>query len=554
MTELLASRYVLDGVIGQGAMGTVWRAHDTVLDRAVALKELQPGPGIDREEAKARFLVEARAAARLRHPNIVAVHDVLVDGERLLISMELIEGPTLGEVVARSGPQSPESARAIMAQVAHALAAAHAGGVVHRDLKPDNIFWAADGRVVVADFGLARIGAGSGTTVGMMMGTPGYMAPEQLRGHAVGPAVDVFGWGVTAYELLAGRPPFGHPMDTEIAAIAYRVVHESPEPLVVGGDPALARVIDVALSKDPALRPADGSALVRALEQGIPVGAISPTDVTQPTPHVASADPPTNRAPLIAGGVTALIAVIALVVGALVMGGGDDRSGGAAPVTTVTLAQTTTVPSTTTTSTTTTTVAPVPLPDQRGAVAPGVYVTRTTPPLTFKLGEGWSQLTAGRGDEVELARDVDGQTVLSFIRMDRVYAPDYVPEGARDPAGATIAVPTDVIQHFAGHPRLTVTDRRSESINGRTVVSAEIAVTSGYRHATCERQSLEGLCVHILPIEGARFLLASGNRNRVFVFRGGDTTVVAIVEARPDAYDQFLATVRAVLATLTVQL
>ena len=210
-------------------MGTVWRAQDTVLDREIALKQMIPPAGSEPGEVAARFLVEARAAAKVSHPNVVGVYDAFQDGEAVLIVMELVTGPTL-DLVRASGRQSSGDVRAIMAQVAHALAAAHALGVVHRDLIPENIFWTPDGRAVVADFGLARIGAGRGTVDGTIMGTPGYMAPEQVRGLAVGPPADVFGWGVVAYELVTGLPPFGEPSVTDPGSLAYRIVHQDPTP------------------------------------------------------------------------------------------------------------------------------------------------------------------------------------------------------------------------------------------------------------------------------------------------------------------------------------
>lgn len=538
--DLVAARYQLIEVIGRGSMGTVWRAHDTLLDRPVALKEVEPAAGVAREEARERLLVEARAAARLRHPNIVAVHDVLVDDDRLLISMELVDGPTLGEMVSSSGPLPPALVREIMAQVAHALAAAHRAGVVHRDLKPDNVFWAS-GRAVVADFGLARVGAGRGTVIGTVMGTPGYMAPEQLQGLSAGPGVDVFGWGVTAYELITGRPPFGHPSDTDPAAIAYRVVHEAPEIATVPSDPGLAALIGAALSKDAADRPADGAAIVASLQADNGPDAVGRH--AAPSPAVGRGDgaPRPSRNPA-AVGLVALAVVAALVVGALVLGGNGGEGRDASP------APTTSPP---TTSAPTTTIVPVPFPDQRGPVAAGTYLTVTMPAMTFRLGEGWQALTAGRTDELELAGVGDDQQVLSLVRLDNVYTREYVPpDGQRDPPGSTVTVPADVLAYLAENQRLAVTDRRTELLNGRTVVSAEVDVSSGYKNPVCQRQSAEGLCVILFQTVGGRFLIASGNRNRVFVLRTAGSTVVAVVEARPENYDSFLARARGVLATL----
>lgn len=262
--DLLAARYRLVSVLGQGSMGRVWRAHDTVLNREIALKERVTSSGVDRSEAADRFLVEAQAAAMVIHPNIVGVYDVFREGDSVFLALELVSGPTLYEV-AQLGRLEASSIRSVLSQVAQALGAAHSAGVVHRDLKPDNIFWTPEGRVVVADFGLARIGPGRGTLDGTVMGTLGYIAPEQVRGLVVGPAADVFGWAVIGYELATGAPLFGDPMTSDAVALAYRIVHEEPPPLDLPDDPELASIITSALAKDPADRPRDGNALIALL-------------------------------------------------------------------------------------------------------------------------------------------------------------------------------------------------------------------------------------------------------------------------------------------------
>ena len=262
---LIAGRFRVTGVLGQGAMGVVYRAYDEVLARELALKEMRVPAGVDVGEALERFVTEARAAARLSDPAIVTVHDVIQDGDRVLIAMEVLNGATLAEALGMApGGIAPDQVREVMTAVAGALAAAHRQGVVHRDLKPDNIFWLESGRVVVTDFGLARIGAGRGTQLGTVMGTPGYMAPEQIRGDQVGPAADVFAWGAIAHELLVGAPAFGGP-ELEATTLMWNVVNESAAPIDVPADPALAAVIDWALQKDPAARPADGDMLLDAL-------------------------------------------------------------------------------------------------------------------------------------------------------------------------------------------------------------------------------------------------------------------------------------------------
>jgi serine/threonine protein kinase len=265
-------RYRLTGVLGRGAMGVVHRAYDPFVDREVAVKELVLPPDLPphaAEDAVARFYNEARAAGRLSHPCIVTVYDVGEENGRVYLAMELLEGPTLAEVLARVGSLPPDQAEAVLTQVAEALAAAHAQGVVHRDIKPDNCFWLPDGRVKVADFGIARVGNRSSRTLtGTVLGTPGYMAPEQVRGQAATPAADVFSWGVLAYECLTGRPPFGA---DEPAAVMYRIVHEDPPDLTIlcpDASPSLVAIIGRALAKNPAERYPDARGLVADLRAG----------------------------------------------------------------------------------------------------------------------------------------------------------------------------------------------------------------------------------------------------------------------------------------------
>lgn len=275
MTQVGNGRYELVRELGSGSMGVVWLAHDSVLDRSVALKELRIPDGVEREEALERFTVEAQAAARLSHPSIVTVHDVFTEDDRVLMSLELLDGPTLAEVIA-AGPLG-SGTRQVMTGVASALAEAHRLGIVHRDLKPENVFLLPSGRVVVCDFGLARIGVGRGTHVGTVMGTPGYMSPEQIKGQDVGPSSDVFSWGAVAYELACGEAPFGDPTVEDFVTLSWRVANEPPAELVFEDDPLLWPTIATALAKDPADRFVDGSALVQALASGSTGAVVPPT-------------------------------------------------------------------------------------------------------------------------------------------------------------------------------------------------------------------------------------------------------------------------------------
>jgi hypothetical protein len=209
----LASRYHLLRALGSGGMGTVWLARDAMLDREVAVKELRIAEGLDprdRAELVARVMREAEITARLRHPAIVAVHDVLVEGGKPWLVMERLHGRDLGEEVARRGPMPPPVVAELGARVLEALSETHAHGVQHRDVKPGNVFLAEGGRVVLTDFGIARPDDQTALTeAGLLIGSPGFIAPERLAGEPGGPPADLWSLGATLYAAVEGVPPYG---------------------------------------------------------------------------------------------------------------------------------------------------------------------------------------------------------------------------------------------------------------------------------------------------------------------------------------------------------
>jgi hypothetical protein len=256
--ELIADRYELEQVLGTGGMATVFRAFDTVLERKVALKVLHEHYAGDGEYV-ARFENEARAAARLAHPNIVAVMDRGEQEGRRYIVFEHVDGENLKDVVTREGPLPVERVLRVGEDVARGLAFAHASGVVHRDVKPQNVLLDEDGRVKVTDFGIARTGTATGhTESGTILGTGSYISPEQARGERAGPESDVYSLGAVLYELLAGRPPYDGPT---FVAVALRHVREPvPDVLAARPDcpPRLAGLVEACLAKNPAERPSAG--------------------------------------------------------------------------------------------------------------------------------------------------------------------------------------------------------------------------------------------------------------------------------------------------------
>jgi eukaryotic-like serine/threonine-protein kinase len=286
-TTLLSDRYVLDELIGAGGYCEVWRATDTVLTRPVAVKLLHAGYA-GHDEALARFKAEARHAGALSHVNIARVYDYGEpdDGQSYLV-MELVDGPSLADVLA-GGPLPAWRTMDVVAQVAAGLQAAHAAGVIHRDIKPANILFAPGGAARITDFGIAHaVDSAPVTSTGMVMGTPGYIAPERVAGATAGPASDLYALGIVAYECLAGAPPFsGGALEV---AIAHR---DRPLPPLPASVPAgVVALVMLLTAKDPAWRPASaGEVALQAAR--LRDGLLSDGDSASPTPVAGPAEAP----------------------------------------------------------------------------------------------------------------------------------------------------------------------------------------------------------------------------------------------------------------------
>ncbi len=266
-------RYQLIEELGRGMMGVVYRAHDSLLDRTVALKTIQLAMGVpegERRSFEERFFLEARSAARLSHPGIVVVHDVGRDPETgtLFMALEHLKGRTLGRVIDESAPLPWRQAARITARVAEALGHAHSEGVVHRDIKPANIMLLDSGEPKIMDFGVAKLATSTVrlTSTGQFFGTPLFMAPEQALGQTVDGRSDLFSLGTVAYEMLTAHRPFDA---DNVPRILTRVAYEEPKPpssLVAGLPPALDDVIARALAKTPGDRYQRGVDLAEDLE------------------------------------------------------------------------------------------------------------------------------------------------------------------------------------------------------------------------------------------------------------------------------------------------
>jgi eukaryotic-like serine/threonine-protein kinase len=302
----VADRYELEEELGHGGMGVVWRATDTLLSRQVALKEVDLPRGVDaaeREGMRARVTREARAAARLSHPGVVTVYDIARDGGQDFIVMELVSAPTLEELVRTEGPLAPERAARLGLRLLDALEAAHRAGIVHRDLKPRNVMVRPDGAPKLADFGIASVqGDPRLTATGLVVGSPAYMAPEQVEAQPVSPATDLWALGATLWFAVEGQAPFGGGEYQTLSAI----VNGRPRrPERLGPlTPVLARL----LVKDPASRaaPTELRTLLRQVAAGQGATAVGargrmpgpPADPRSGTQVLgrAGAPPPTDRA------------------------------------------------------------------------------------------------------------------------------------------------------------------------------------------------------------------------------------------------------------------
>ncbi|RVX39350.1 protein kinase-like protein [Nonomuraea polychroma] len=307
-TGRLAGRYSLQRPLGAGGMGKVWLARDEMLDRDVAVKELTLPEGMspkERADSVKRAVREAQATARLRHPGIVALHDVVVEYERPWLVMELLRGRTLADTVREFGPMPPDYAARIGADVLEALSVAHAQGMQHRDVKPGNVFLTESGRVVLTDFGIARQeGQATLTEQGLMIGSPGFIAPERLEGHPGGPASDLWSLGATLYTAVTGAAAY-----EGSAAQRIRATLTQPPPAAPG---PLGPLITAMMAQHPEARP-DPRVAVPALRQVAAGG---------PLPQLPAGLEPTAPRPVKKRGrVVVWIAAAAALVVAVATGG-----------------------------------------------------------------------------------------------------------------------------------------------------------------------------------------------------------------------------------------
>jgi serine/threonine-protein kinase len=287
----LGGRYRMGALLGTGGMGEVWAGQDLLLDRAVAVKVLGGALAGDSRAAE-RLRREARAAARLDHPNIARVLDLGEHDGRPYLVMELLEGESLAARIDRAGPVPPDEAARIVAAVADALEAAHQAGVVHRDVKPGNVFLCSTGVVKVLDFGIASAAGDAALTTGDLIGTAAYLAPERALGQRATPAADVYALGVVLYELLAGHRPFEAGSEVELAMAHVNADPPSLRQAAPSTPGFLVAACHNALAKDPSDRPPSAAAFAQLVRAP---GPTPPTTRPLPVPAAAPAGLPASR-------------------------------------------------------------------------------------------------------------------------------------------------------------------------------------------------------------------------------------------------------------------
>jgi serine/threonine protein kinase len=438
----IGGRYRLDRSIGQGGMGTVWQGHDQLLGREVAVKEVRFPPELGKQEVadlRERTLREARATARLSHPNVITTYDVVEEDDRPWIVMELLKTRSLSEVLRDEGPLPPHRVAEIGLGVLAALETAHAQGVVHRDVKPSNVLVTADGRPVLTDFGIATMaGDPALTSTGVVLGSPAYMSPERARGKAFGPESDLWSLGVTLFVAAEGRPPFES--DNALGTLTA-IISDPVPPMSVGGPLALA--VGGLLRKEPQERASiatvrkqlQEAAADRTTEAAAPVvstvaldraghtEALPAAGVGAAAPRAAAPTPPPSGPTtyddegrrrsglLVAALVVGVLLIGSIVAFALLSGGGDPNT--ADPRTTAS----TSAPPTTTSSSPPATSTSAPPPSDNGAPA-GYKLYEDPTGFSLAVPNGW------RAEQSSAtAVDIKSPDGASFLRVDQTDQP-----------------------------------------------------------------------------------------------------------------------------------
>jgi serine/threonine-protein kinase len=519
----IADRYELDEVLGRGGMSEVRAGRDLRLGREVAVKLLTTDMA-DGSRGRERFEAEARAVASLSHPNVVLVFDSGEHDGVLFLVMERLPGRTLADEMA-GGPLAPDRACQVATDVLAALGAAHAAGIVHRDIKPGNVLLCPDGSVKVADFGIAKAdSAMSLTGQGVLLGTPGYLAPERLTGEPATPQSDLYSVGVLLYEALSGRPLFEAESP---AALINAICASRPVPLAERAPdvpPGVAQAVDRALEKEPSARFATAAEMKAALgdapaDPGATAVLVAPGPRPAATENLGAPRPlqprrATRRRQLVAAGV-GLLVVLAVVSGLVARSGRHPEGGSQAGALTA--------------------GPPEPLPAGAGPIPPGRYrTTALQPALQLTLDNGWSARDAEAADVLALGRTGPGEsgTELTFLSVGRVFLRDRTYQGAADyvAPGAAEPTPPNLLDWLRRHPRLRVSKPDQARVGGLPAMRVDVEAVAPYPSEACR-----GPCVALFQLDAGQgkyriVKLEQGKTMRLYVAAvKGKTLVVSIV-------------------------
>jgi hypothetical protein len=532
---IIGDRYELGALLGRGGMSEVRAGRDLRLGRDVAVKLLTV-EGADPSQVRERFDAEARAVASLSHPNVVMVFDSGEHEGVPFLVMERLPGRTLADEMG-AGPLVPDRACQVAREVLAALGAAHEAGIVHRDIKPSNVLLGADGHIKVADFGIAKTASAMTLTGhGILLGTPGYVAPERLAGEPATPRSDLYAVGVLLYEALSGRPPFAG----DSPAGLMRAIRESrPVPLAElcpGLPTPLVRAVERAMEKDPQLRFATAAEMGAALVAPTPDAAATAVLVPPPAVHEPEPSRRRDQRRQVVGGVCLLVALTFAGTVVARSGGGPEAA----------------APTATSTST-----PPQPFPTAAGPLAPGRYRTGSLqPPVQLTLGAGWSLAEAEVDDILALKRtspDASGAelTVVALKRVfarDRTYqtGADYVAPGAGEPA------PPNLLTWLQAHPRLRVSKPTETRIDGAPAVRVDVEAVSPYPSEVCV-----SLCVAIFQLDAApskyRLVkLEKGRTMRLYIAQVEGRTVVFSIVAPTEELGVVGPTAETVIETAAI--
>ncbi len=559
-----------EALVGEGGFARVYRARQPAFDRMVAVKVLS---NVQLDERAFRQFDRERASigSLSGHPNIVTVYEAgLTDTGVPYLAMEYLPNGSLADRVDREGPLPWAEVTHLGIRLAGALESAHQAGLLHRDVKPENVMMSPFGEPQLTDFGIARVLAAPETRTVNQAVSVAHAAPEVLNGEGFSRRSDIYALGSTLFTLLWGRPPFLRDDDELLLPLLLRVTTVPPPDLRERGVPdAVCRALERAMAKQPTGRQGSVLELAEELQQAQVTLGVAPTvpflvgarppegppsraPAEQPTPVAVAATTapapaahPTGRRSRRLLLVVPLLGVLVLVVS--LRGGGTPTVVPRAPDAG---GPTTTAPAT---SAPTTTVAAVPFPAGTQPLPAGRYLTaQFTTPFTFGVTVGWRATAMGVQEQLELVRAGGAETsTLTLMQVAQVFDAQGAPASSTEARNAIQAAPGDLVAWLRAHPRLTAGAAAPATRGALAGTSVELQVSLGYPNPACESARPGRRCVLLfVNAESVFYGLPEGYRARVYVLRLGSQTLVATIEAPAAEFDQFAPEAEQVLATL----